>query len=500
VLWGCLGFVLLADVLMYQQPLGINLPLTAGALLLLVGARNRCGISSRPAVAMMTAIAGLLGAQVLHGSILAAFLTVMGLITLALGGRHGWSVDAGVWGRRWLGFVKEGPLKAFEDAALVHQWRRKHGRGVGLTGRTLLQVCIPLAAGALFLSLFNAANPILADWSRRVLTFLEDLITLPPLPRFLMWVASALFAWALCRVRCRRRRAPRLPPVVRTTPPPLPVPRNAPPPVPAEPLLTARLLVSCLVLFNVLFALQNLLDARYLWYGASLPQGMTWAEYAHRGAYPLVATALLAAIFMLWAFHPAHRAGDSSAARRWVVLWVGQNVFLTVSAAWRLNLYIQVYSLTLWRVAAAVWMLLVVLGLVWILLRILRNGSNAWLVNVNVATLAVVLYACVFVDWAGVIAAYNVRHCREVHGEGPELDASYLQSLGTGTLPALYGFRAQAESQACAATRLRLDRTITALETQLQDQTRDWRGWTWQRHRIQALYRPGGVTPPREER
>ena len=59
-----------------------------------------------------------------------------------------------------------------------------------------------------------------------------------------------------------------------------------------------------LILFNVMFALQSALDLTYLWGGASLPNDMTYAYYAHRGAYPLIATALLAAGFVLIAMRP----------------------------------------------------------------------------------------------------------------------------------------------------------------------------------------------------
>ncbi|NIP84168.1 MAG: DUF4173 domain-containing protein, partial [Planctomycetales bacterium] len=40
---------------------------------------------------------------------------------------------------------------------------------------------------------------------------------------------------------------------------------------------------NALILFNGLFAVQTGLDATYLWSGAALPEGMTYAEYAHRG-------------------------------------------------------------------------------------------------------------------------------------------------------------------------------------------------------------------------
>nr|WP_280526934.1 ATP-binding protein [Rhizobium ruizarguesonis] len=65
-----------------------------------------------------------------------------------------------------------------------------------------------------------------------------------------------------------------------------------------SPLGHASLLRSPL-LFNALFAVQTLLDLVYLWGGADLPDHMSHAEYAHRGAYPLIATALLAAGFIL---------------------------------------------------------------------------------------------------------------------------------------------------------------------------------------------------------
>ena len=70
-----------------------------------------------------------------------------------------------------------------------------------------------------------------------------------------------------------------------------------------------------LILFNALFALQSGLDLVYLWGGASLPDGMSHAEYAHRGAYPLIVTALLAAGFVLIAMRPGGPAEQSRLIR-----------------------------------------------------------------------------------------------------------------------------------------------------------------------------------------
>ena len=63
---------------------------------------------------------------------------------------------------------------------------------------------------------------------------------------------------------------------------------------------------------------QTVLDAAYLWGGVALPDGMTYASYAHRGAYPLIVTALLAAGFVLAAMRPGSATSNDPLIRRLV--------------------------------------------------------------------------------------------------------------------------------------------------------------------------------------
>ena len=90
----------------------------------------------------------------------------------------------------------------------------------------------------------------------------------------------------------------------------------------------------------------------------------------HRGAYPLIVTALLAAAFVLVAMRPGARrsAPADPLARSFSV--VAQNVLLVISSILRLDLYVEIYSLTYWRVAAFIWMMLVAIGLLLIVARI----------------------------------------------------------------------------------------------------------------------------------
>ena len=142
----------------------------------------------------------------------------------------------------------------------------------------------------------------------------------------------------------------------------------------------------------------------YLWGNATLPADISYASYAHRGAYPLIVTALLAAGFVLAAMRPGGPAEQSRVIRPLVYLWVAQNVLLVLSSILRLDLYVQIYLLTWWRVAAFIWMVLVALGLVLIVARIALNRSNDWLIRANLITLTATLYICSLVNFAAVIA------------------------------------------------------------------------------------------------
>ena len=220
--------------------------------------------------------------------------------------------------------------------------------------------------------------------------------------------------------------------------PRLEAPANLPPhDVDLSPIFTTTAIMRSLVLFNLLFAVQTVMDIKYLWGSAALPAGMTYAAYAHRGAYPLIVTALLAAGFVLAAMRPDSDAEYSPLIRALVFLWVGQNVLLVVSAIMRLNLYVEIYLLTYWRVAAFVWMAIVAVGLILVVARIVLYRSNAWLVGANLIVLTLTIYVCSFVNFANLVASYNVDHARSVGARQYRSDFNYLLSLGPQAIPAL---------------------------------------------------------------
>jgi hypothetical protein len=244
------------------------------------------------------------------------------------------------------------------------------------------------------------------------------------------------------------------------------------------------------VLFNALFAVENALDIAFLWSGAALPQGVSLADYAHRGAYPLIVTALLAGLFVLIVFQPGSTLARGAWPRRLVVLWVAQNLILVASSLLRTLDYVEAYSLTRLRIAALVWMALVAVGLILIGWRLLRGKSASWLIDANLMAAAVALAACGILDLGALAATWNVRHAREVGGAGAGLDLCYLNNLGASALAPL----SELETRPLAPgfrERVAYVRARVAAETEARQD--HWRGWTWRDQR--RLERADAIRP-----
>jgi hypothetical protein len=328
---------------------------------------------------------------------------------------------------------------------------------------------VPIVFGLLFVMLFASANPLIEKW----LSLLNpaDWLSNFDLTHTLFWALVLLIVWPFVHVRWRR-------PKERAPAAPRPIADNAEPGSEFPGLFGAGTILRSLILFNLLFSVQTLLDAIYLWGNAALPGGISYADYAHRGAYPLIATALLAAGFVLAAMRPGGAAATSTIIRPLVYLWTGQNVLLVISSMLRLYRYVEIYMLTGWRIAALVWMLLVAIGLVLIVARIVLGQTNTWLVRMNLISLTATLYLCALINFPSIIADYNVGHSKEASGKGVNLDIGYLSRLGPPALPALDRARLlpNVTIPLCARNQL--------MAIQVADMA-SWRSWSFRSWRLQ---------------
>jgi len=350
----------------------------------------------------------------------------------------------------------------FRDAArIIRVRRRRPGRHAVAVAAMLV---VPVLGSALFLTLFAQANPLI-EQAFAAIRF-PDLSNV--LARALFSLVFLVMVWSSLRPR-------------RTLLPPGFVTWNG---AAAWPQIGRPTLVLSLVTFNLIFAVQNTLDLAFLWSGAPLPRGVTLADYAHRGAYPLIVTALLAAGFVLLAGRSRDRL-----VRRLIVLWVAQNLLLVASSILRTTDYIAAFSLSEWRIAALAWMGLVALGLVLIVWRMLRGRSARWLVNANALAAGVVLTAGCASDLGAIAARWNVAHAHSAK----DIDLCYLDRLGPSALLPLITLERR------AAGPILRDRTGYVIARIMQDtrfQQADWHSWTWRNaRRMAAAEKQIGVRP-----
>ncbi|MCC2978478.1 DUF4173 domain-containing protein [Sphingomonas sp. PL-96] len=328
-------------------------------------------------------------------------------------------------------------------------------------------LAIPLIGSVVFLTLFASANPLIGSAFAAIR--LPDLSS--AILHLLFWSMVLWLVWPSLRTRLR--------------------------PIRFEPAATASLaelplatLTLSLVTFNAIFAVQNALDLAFLWSGAPLPAGVTLADYAHQGAYPLIVTALLAAAFVLVATRPGSAGATSRPVRALILLWVAQNLLLVASSILRTLDYIDAFLLTELRLAALAWMALVAVGLVLIVWRMLGHRTLGWLVNANALAAGLVLTAATIADLGAIAAAWNVRHARA----GSDLDLCYLERLGPSALLPLIELERRAGGPILRdrATWLR-----TEALAQVEREQADWHSWTWRNARRLAAARASlGDHPP----
>lgn len=334
--------------------------------------------------------------------------------------------------------------------------RKRRAIKAGSLLRVVALVALPLFGGLVFLALFAAANPLISDALAR---FRPPALSVETVVRTIFCGLVTVAVWAALRPRWRRRLL-RLPSLGER----------------ALPGVSTASVTLSLIVFNLVFALQNGLDIAFLWSGAPLPDGTTLADYAHRGAYPLILTALLAGAFVLITLRPGSETANRPLVRALVMAWVAQNMLLVASSLLRTVDYVEVFSLTRLRLAAMIWMVLVGVGLLLICWRLLRNRSAHWLINANLVTTLTVLAAIGMINLGPAVAAWNVRHAAEVDGKGGYLDLCYLGKLGPAALVSLAELEQATQEPLFKA---RVSSVRWQAQQTVMDRQAQWRGWTW---------------------
>lgn len=416
---GALALAGLADFLFFGQPLGINLSLFFAALLGLYALANVQTVRQPRAALLLLLAMGTVLSLALRPSFL-GFVVFTGFMGLAIFAPRRPVFDA------WVTFkdIFKYYLTVFGFFRLglaLGRWRRRPARvDEGAGAFRLGYIVVPAVLGLMFLLFFASANPL---WREVMSAFnIAALLDSLSMARLIFW--SVVFAAALSQLRPRLYRPSHK--------------RGAGALAIGDGFFSRRSVIYSLAFFNLIFALQNAMDATLFMDEGAVMAGGSFSQYARSGAYPLIATVLMAAGYVLFVYRRGHEKYQSRAARNLIYVWLGQNALLLGMAAARSLQYIAAYDLTILRLAALIWMAVIVAGLALTVIKIAQSRDNRWLVNANAYVLLAVLYASCFISYPRIVAEYNVSHAREATGAGQPLDMRYLvQDLGVDALPAL---------------------------------------------------------------
>jgi hypothetical protein len=290
---------------------------------------------------------------------------------------------------------------------LRDQWLGNRSSERSRSATFLRNWSLPIGGSLVLGSLLFSANPVLEQAALQLFQLEMNIVTL--LERVMFWGGMGLLIWPLLNAQ---------------------EPKTATSiTVPAfdhQFGLNGGSVLRALIVFNLFLGVQTTLDFSILFGNAALPDGMTYATYAHRGAYPLMVTAMLAGIFSITA-RPFLK--DHTALKSLLILWVTQNVVLTFTAAMRLNLYVAEYGLTYLRTHALIGMALIAIGLVIVLWHVLREKSSLVLVSRLAALGFATLYLCSFVNFASIIAKDMITRAADTSNV-TSADWDYLCQLG----------------------------------------------------------------------
>jgi Domain of unknown function (DUF4173) len=448
--------LILSDILLFDSGGGTVLGVFMAAFALLSAAAHRAGWHKGWSLAAF-ALAIILAAAMAWDPSFLALVLFAGMVSLAVllptikGAGDGW-----YWFKRLAFHGVVSPFNPLIDLNRFAKARRRKGERLSIT-RIIPVLVLPLIGSGLFLGLFAMANPIISDFLGQIQI---GSIDENDVARLFFWGIMAIIIWSTLRPWRAKVQFRQL---------------SDSTPTRIAGVSVASVTLS-LVMFNLLFGLQNGLDLVYLW-GGQLPENFTLAEYAHRGAYPLVATALLAGLFIIVTTHPKSALAADKVIRGLVILWIAQNLLLLASTVERTLLYIDSYSLTRLRIAALLWMGLVGFGLVLVTWRMLRGRSLAWLVNGNVLAAFAVLATCTFADLGATAAHWNVRHAEEVGGKGVNLDLCYLNQLDGSAIGALASLEQRQDLAPMFRQRVVLVRG--QVQRRLEAQQMDRKSWRW---------------------
>lgn len=280
-------------------------------------------------------------------------------------------------------------------------------------------ILITLPVVAVFTLLLSSADVVFSDITRQVVfLFLPDNVISVIEQIFLVGIFTMIFltaCWTLLENRAGTAAEP--------------IPQGKSPFFRLNMIETSTVLGSVNCLFVAFVAVQ----ARYFFGGEAniTAQGYTYAEYARRGFYELLAVSCMTMLLLVTLESLTYRKREEETLfRGLVVLMVALTFVILIAAFQRLTLYENAYGYTRIRVMSGAFMIWLAVLLGVLLIAILRHQREVFWIGCIVTGLSFIL-TLNLINMDGFIASHNIKRFEDTG----KLDVDYLLSLSDDAIP-----------------------------------------------------------------
>ncbi len=348
-------------------------------------------------------------------------------------------------------------------------------------------IITPVAVTVAFILIFAAANPVVEKLVRTAVDQVVEWLKMISWRRVFTWLLWLMFFAGLIRPLVKSQQADRL-----AARPEGLAPSGR---TPADPASYSAAL-STLIAVNLLFLLFNIVDSRYLYLRAALPEGISYSTYSHQGCQWLtvalaLSTFVIGAIFKGGLNH--HKRKSTLHVLSYI--WAVQNAILAIGALRRLQMYVGYNGMTRLRIVGIYGVILVVIGLAFMMRKVARRKSFLWLLRRDMLAfwVAAVVLAVTPRDW--ICSTYNVSQV--MAGNPKPLTLLHGQKMSPGSYPPLiplldYEHKGEDKERMEATVRKGiaglLGRQLVQMESKPPRSWTDWQGSrAWALRRLKAV-------------
>jgi hypothetical protein len=193
-----------------------------------------------------------------------------------------------------------------------------------------------------------------------------------------------------------------------------------------------RSAIILLIALNLLILYLNVIDINWFWFGFEW-DGEFLKQFVHAGTWILVISILISMMIIVFYFRGnLNFYKKNKWLKRLSLIWLLQNVVMTISVVIRNLWYINYFGLAYKRIAVLFFLLLVLVGIATVIIKVYRFKTGFWLVRMNAYALFVVLLISSGINWDRYMAKYNFAHY-----ERSFVHLNFLSRLSPRALPEL---------------------------------------------------------------